>query len=103
RRLFSLRTPVSFAYRANPVPDGVVTTQDLRRGMNAMKRRAGGPRNWSGPGLRLGPLLAGGLAAVEMRHQEGQSFVDQVEGQLLAIADCAAVGHRGRADNQPRE
>jgi hypothetical protein len=44
--------------------------------------------------------LAGGLAAVEMRHQEGQSFVDQVEGQLLAIADCAVVVHRRREDNQ---
>jgi Arylsulfotransferase (ASST) len=41
RRLFALRTPGGFAYRANPVPDSVVTTQDLRRGMNAMKRRAG--------------------------------------------------------------
>jgi hypothetical protein len=41
RRLFSLRTPGGFAYRANPVPDGVVTTRDLRRGMDAMGRRAG--------------------------------------------------------------
>jgi hypothetical protein len=41
RRLFSLKTPGGFGYRANPVPDGVVTTQDLRRGMDAIERRAG--------------------------------------------------------------
>lgn len=36
RRLFSLKTPGGFPYRANPVPDDVVTTHDLRRAMDAM-------------------------------------------------------------------
>jgi hypothetical protein len=40
RRLFSLRTPDGFPYRANPVPDGAVTTRGLRRAMAAMQRRA---------------------------------------------------------------
>jgi hypothetical protein len=40
RRLFSLKTPGGFPYRANPVPDGVVSTHDLRRAMAAMQGRA---------------------------------------------------------------
>jgi hypothetical protein len=36
RRLFSLKTPTGFPYRANPVPDGVVTKHRLRRAMDQM-------------------------------------------------------------------
>jgi hypothetical protein len=36
KRLFKLTTPGEFSYRANPVPPGALTAEQLRRAMNAM-------------------------------------------------------------------
>ena len=38
KRLFKLTTPGEFSYRANPVPPGALTAEQLRRAMNAMNR-----------------------------------------------------------------
>jgi hypothetical protein len=38
QRIFQLELPYGFFYRANPVPGGVITAQELRAGMNAMAK-----------------------------------------------------------------